>query len=561
MAPELRPRKQGLPVDHTYSAPYPNTIYTPPKPLPPKPPPDEQGDKEPNPKKRKVPVSLSEAGSSGGQVSTPKKRRHYGQRRRKISRKKRSRLIKNAKDFMAKSDMDTHAGLTGDQGLLTANDVGVETKLAVADSNSVFVSDGPKKSSLKKRQKVCPCCNRWKRPRVERRQSQRLVIKNYKLPFDQLPLVCKQKIFFSLSPTERGIAAQVCQEWKLLMMRPSLWSHLDFRIFNPALSPVGQKCRSQSSSRLPLLPQYEWFMTCGEYMSYQTRMVSYMKFLQEVRPQLLSLRFAFDIAHPRDDWLSHLVALLEHSIATGLRSVQMNWTCTPVRPPCADVFCCLFNKVRVAFQQHVSRVKEFYQLLDRFTALAPRVTTLEVPFPWTARSVLYLCRLQQIHVLKLTKYVHFSVVDQDLIDTVLSKMPELSELEIQLCCPSFANRTLYKASHPRLEVLDISQCQGFFLRSVNLPNLRVFRTARPHWQGPLVGQGGTNIVPCLYNVLKKGAPSLTMINKHRLHVYWKEFMYEEVDTLLGGICYCKNHLDRARQHQQQQEQQQQDQQL
>ena len=382
------------------------------------------------------------------------------------------------------------------------------------------------------------CCHNWKHFKIDdsledRRYSERLVKKNYKLPFYSLPDVVKLHIFSFLTLKERAAAALVCSEWAELMRHPRVWNDIDFTVFDAPIQKLKHSPQSKSF-------QFRWFTTCTEYNQYRQRLLAFVEFLKKMHPMLEYLRFAFDIAHPKDGWLQVVSDFLDHSQCRDLKTVDLEWTDTPVRPPCADVFCCLFNKVRVIFTHHIRRVKTFHKLMDQLTKVAVSLTNVSVPFDWSPRSILLMCRLKELRVLKLQKYVLLRKMDQNLIDVLLANLPNLHHLKLEVCMPSYSNRQTYKICHPQLQILDISQCQGFFVKSMNLPELQTLYIGRMPWRGPLVDRE-TNTIPCLYEILHAGAPKLQQVNKHKLQAYWVEFMYEEFDTALERLCPCKDH--------------------
>ena len=381
--------------------------------------------------------------------------------------------------------------------------------------------------------KPCPskqkACRKRPRDTAElenRRQSQRLVIKNLKLPFSDLPPECKLMIFSFLSPQERCVAALVCHAWNELMCLPGLWSNVNLNIFDATMMNKGN-----GSPRMGM---------CAKFNQYMVRMRKYFAFLNGVNPTMKSLAFRLDVAHPRDNWLHLIVALLEAALCDSLQSVDVDWTVTPVRPCQVDLFCCVFNKVRSAFRHHRLRVKCFHQLMATLTTRAPYVRTLRMPFDWSPRSVLYLCRWRQLEVLRLTKYISLSRLTQDLLDTVLDNLPCLRHLELDLCMATYSSETLYSLSHRSLETLDVSHSQGFFLKRVRLPRLRTVCVNRNKWQGPLA-PGRCEYLPCFYNLFTVGSPSLSFINRYRLQAYWRDFLYDELDLLLKKLCPCKVH--------------------
>lgn len=386
---------------------------------------------------------------------------------------------------------------------------------------------------------MCSSCGkRWKRFRhshddEERRHSRRLVVKNFKLPFDQLPVVVKLRIFEYLSPQERGLLAVVCKEWAYLLRSPRLWAKLDLACFNP---PV-QRIKHHPNAK-PF--QFSWFTTVNDYVTYKQRMLNFFEFLRDLEPRLSSFSMCFDISSERDQWLKLITDLLDHCQCRDLTRLAANWTLTPVQPPCMETFCCLFNKVRHLVHLHFARVRKFYLFLEKITRKMCHLQCIQMPFDWSPRSVLLLCRLTHLQSLSLQRYINMRCLSQELLETVLRALPDLHSLTLEVVQPVFSSRQTYKLEHQQLRTLDLSGSKGFFLHKLVTPQLRVFRTSRHPWHGPLVARS-TNCTPCLYELLRQGAPQLTQISKHKLHPYWLEYMYEELDLALERICPCKYH--------------------
>ena len=388
----------------------------------------------------------------------------------------------------------------------------------------------------RKRNLCSACCEGLKRRKTddhERRRSDRLVVKNYKLPFEQLPVVVKLHIFKYLSPQNRGTVALVCKEWANLLRSPRLWSRLDLSCFDPPEKKV-----KHYPNMKPF--QFKWFTTIQDYNAYKDRMDIFFEFLAVVQPRLRSLSFQFDVGNEMDDWLLKISDFLDNCQCRDLTKLRVNWTETPVQPPCMRSFCCLFNKVRLMLRQHLERTPYFHDFLEKITSCIPNLQNLTMPFEWSPRSVLLLSRFTNLRSLTLKCYVNMHNLSQDLLDALLRAMPKLQYLSLEIVILTYSSKKLYRKKHSDLQTLDLSGSKGFFLSSLVTPQLRVLRTHRHPWRGPLVASR-TNTIPCLYDLVRHDAPMLTHINKHKLHAYWLDFMYDELDTCLENLCPCKYH--------------------
>lgn len=288
-----------------------------------------------------------------------------------------------------------------------------------------------------------------------------------------------------------------------------------------------------------------WCITAEEhncigncYIRYRVRVKQFMAYLKELRPILRSLEFKFDIGELADRYLQPLESLIYESNTKDLRYACMNWKETPVRPFWTD----MVRDVRCdeVMQRHRLRQGLFASFFDMFTQKCPKVETLIIPFDWSDRSVECLLRLKNLQSLVLEKYFVFQKLCQDLMDRLLIGLKCLKQLMLEVWTPSGQNLVFFALVSTTIEYLDISQSRGFYLNAVHLPNLKTFRVARHPWNGPLVPADRVN-VPCIYEVLSEGAPSLKKINEHHLKKTWREETYTTLEEVLKSVCSCRKH--------------------
>ena len=407
-----------------------------------------------------------------------------------------------------------------------------------------------------KMKRICSSCTNechWRRKRCpslqpesdSRRQSERLIKMNYKFPFEDLPHVCKLKIFSYLSINEKGVASQVSLEWNRLMKSPGLWSHINFSSFSPTgLAVKSKQCRSAKVTPTTFFHgPYPWLSNYIEYDDYKARISKFLAYMEDIRPKLRHLSFTYDVGQPKDEWLKWMIALLNGSQCHDLAYANIDWTWTPLRLSCSDRYCCLFNKMQIKYRIHETRVHSFNKLQEVLAKVAPRLVHLKTPFDWSPRSVLLMCRLKEVRTLQLGQYMMLKGIQQEMLDTLLRNMPQLRELEVKVCSPYYNSTSTYAIRHPGLELLDISLCKGFFLHELMCPRLTVLKVGRYPWKGPIVNKA-TNKLPCMYTMCRQGAPRLAYINRHHIQAYWVEFLYDELNTVLCKVCSCKDHLYR-----------------
>lgn len=349
------------------------------------------------------------------------------------------------------------------------------------------------------------------------------IVEKESFPFQKLPADCMLKIFSFLTPVERGQAAQVCSQWRTLVKSSSLWSVVDLTTF-----PL---CTKKSA-------RHECTELC--YAAYRNRMKKFIKYLISVKPALHSLSFAYDIGEYKDGWLENLQSLIKASRCLELEVAHLNWKETPIRPFWSESITWSTNDYNELMHRHRHRQRLFVNFFDLFTAAAPNVKQLVLPFDWSQRSLLALSRLRRLENLVLEKYFVFQTMDQESLDTLFRQLTNLRRLILEVWTPSGRGLIFYHLTSASLEYLDVSQCRGFYLGTVNLPRVQVFKISRHPWNGPLVSADSVN-VPCVYEVLCEGAPALRQLNEHTLRPDWRDNPYEELDVVLKAICSCRVH--------------------
>ncbi len=341
--------------------------------------------------------------------------------------------------------------------------------------------------------------------------------------FDQLPQDCQLKIFTFLSPQERGFAARVCTEWNQLMKTPSLWNIIDLTSF-------------------PLCSKSSLAHKCGPlcYEIYKRRLKHYIRYLEGIGPAMKSFSFALDIVDYKDGWLKSIEALLRRSHCHDLEFVHLNWKETPIKPLWLAQYSYSPDEYQEYMHRHRHRQRLFVNFFDCFTCAAPNIQKLILPFDWSDRSLECLCRLQSLHALVLEKTFIFQGLQQSALDQLFAGMTNLQRLILEVWTPSGKGLLLYRIQSQILRYLDVSQCHGFYLQELTAPDLEVFKVSRHPWKSPFTCVDSVHI-PCIYDVLCKGAPNLKQLNEHTLHPDWNITIYAELDTVLHAVCSCRQH--------------------
>jgi len=354
-------------------------------------------------------------------------------------------------------------------------------------------------------------------------------------PFEALPEVCQRHVFSYLTVLERGRASLVCRRWHTLLQSVTFWTDVDLTVF-----PLCCRCSCRSSG--------DPCTSVSCYEMYKERVQSYVEHVERVRPNLRRLSFAFDIGDYTDDWLDLLYGLLRSLRCSELTSVQLNWKETLAKSP-KIVEATLLSWSSTTDSDYKSyhrrRQRLFAGFFELFVSSAMNVVDLSMPFDWSSRSLQSLGRLQRLQVLKLDVYFVPQPVDQDAVDELLRSVPQLRYLSLAVCVSSGPGLVPYSFHSRSLRHLDVAQCRGFYLGHVDLPKLTsLVATVQPS-HGPLgvVGNSRANVnaIPCIYDILRHGAPALRCLNGQNLRPDWSDMYTDDLHAVLQDICACLAH--------------------
>lgn len=342
-------------------------------------------------------------------------------------------------------------------------------------------------------------------------------------PFEMLPDLCKQKIFSYLNAVDKGHSAQVCTNWRDLMSS-SVWDTIDLS------SDLGFGC-------LPSANHSVEGKECHE--CYCKRVNDFFIYLNRIQPTIRRLDFYFDIGdinNNSNNYLDNIQRGLIPSLCIHLRYVRVNWKDSRDRwldPGHQPDHNALFS-----YKLHLRRFTYFFEY---FTTIVPSLTTLILPFDWNQKTIQSLTRLKSLQSLVLKRVNRSQSLMQSHLDLVLSELPSLKQLLLEVWLPSGDGLIPYTLKSDSLENLDISESHGLYLNQVDLPNLKGIRIARHILHGPLKSFNRLNL-PCLHSVLSNGAPKLSKINDHYLQPNWHHEIYVTLEEVLRAVCSCRNHL-------------------
>jgi hypothetical protein len=332
--------------------------------------------------------------------------------------------------------------------------------------------------------------------------------------FSDLPAELKLRIFSLLSATERGIAARVCREWRALMRVSTLWAVID-----TSQLPVCTIVHSHGSS-------------CRTAQRH--RACQFLMHVGDTRAVVRRLCLAGDICDA--EWRGTLESFFSMVRLHELTTAQLEWASDE---PSDNAEA---NERARRAQRH------FVGVFETFTQVAPKLSTLILPFDWSDRSVQLLLNLSHIHTLVLEKYFTYQCLTQSSLDAILAHLRNLRRLHLEVWIASGNGSVAFSISSPTLEFLDLSQCRGFDVAYVDLPRLSVIKLSRVYpWHGSLIVRGdlaGMDIChPCVREVLACGALNLRVINEHKVNPQWSDFSstYSELELVLSAVCSCAKH--------------------
>ena len=347
----------------------------------------------------------------------------------------------------------------------------------------------------------------------------------------KLPPELKLKIFSYLNQREKGQCMFVSTEWNSIIRSPELWQHVNLREFRLCYGHGDTSGSAHVYDGPDTAMDTSSYSQCTQqcYGLYINRIENYISFLIDIQPKVKRLEFSFDLIE--DNWMA-TVDRLFHLNMSELRYADINWRDTPTKPSYLSSPNQNLNDVKYKTRR---RCRKFLNFLEEFVEEAPNLQSLVIPFEWSSRSMKALLSLKRLKNLALEKYFVFQRPVQEVFNS-LGQMPCLERLVLEIWTPSSADMSKYSIISPSLRYLDLSQCRGFYLQSVDLPLLEVFIDERKPWNGPLTFPSQINL-PCIGNILREGAPKLLRINTSVI----TSMESEAVEAILKTICPCRHH--------------------
>lgn len=248
---------------------------------------------------------------------------------------------------------------------------------------------------------------------ISRRDQQRRIL------FCDLPPELKLRVFGLLSATECGIGSQVCRDWRRLMHVSTLWSVVDTRQLPTCNQPHvhNNLCR----------------------LSQRRRICQFLNYVANRRAVVRRLYVSGDVCDI--EWRSTLESFLVTVRCHELTIAQFEWN------DHATLTTSIENNEQMRRAQ-----RYFVNVLEIFVRVAPKLTTFILPFDWSDRSVDLLVRLRHLQTLILEKYFNYQYLQQSSLDTVLSRLPSLRRLHLEVWIASGSGLIQFTVCSPTLQV-------------------------------------------------------------------------------------------------------------
>ncbi|KAJ8249449.1 hypothetical protein GJAV_G00235040 [Gymnothorax javanicus] len=344
--------------------------------------------------------------------------------------------------------------------------------------------------------------------------------------FNSLPVECQLHVLAFLSEVDKCSAALVCSSWSRLVRSGRLWRVADFS--RRGASHAGQEGLLVSNR---------------EFERWKAWVNHYAHHLISRGASLLTLRASFDLGDRYNKWGELLSHLLDSVHCRDLCQLDLNWTFTLLEP--LDL-----RPLGAGSQQEsitkADQVENFQILLAKLSHSCPRITKMRLHFDWSETSVSLLSQFCHLRVLELKYFWVFKGVNPSTLQTLTRALPSLRSLTLHVLVPLRNLGVSYTLESDSLEFLDVSQSRGLVFSRLCLPALRELRAKKAVRGITLDRRTRLRIQsrwPCLYQVLKEGAPKLQALNNERLLPGWREQGYRELTAILQQACYCLQHLD------------------
>ncbi|KAK0057997.1 hypothetical protein Bpfe_012650 [Biomphalaria pfeifferi] len=343
-------------------------------------------------------------------------------------------------------------------------------------------------------------------------------------PFQDLPDLCKIKIWSFLKQCDLGRSMLVCRSWHKSISNPQWWNVISLNELPYTCLP---RDRNGPTHTEPVC-----------HHCFRKRLFSFSAFLSRLRPIVKKFQFCLDISHPTDQFYTVVERFLLSADLKSLTYADINWKESPSRSNLRTVN----EPSQDILYRCRQRQRMFFRMFQDFVNVATQLTTLIMPFDWTEPNVENLCKLVKLENLVLEKYGTYNhTFTQEHMNKLTKSLVHLKKLLLQVSIPTGDSvMRLYQIESASLVVLDVSLCCGFYLQRITTPNLLKLRILPKPLKRNFFQQQ-TPEMPCMFSVLSVGAAQLKNINGHILEMETIDHPSIELSNLLSTLCWCPKH--------------------
>ena len=338
-------------------------------------------------------------------------------------------------------------------------------------------------------------------------------------PFQYLPVICKLEVFSYLKTCEKGVSASVCKEWNSLLNFPSFWKTVDLGFLrrNPHLQNEHSDNPETSSARL------------------KEKLLSFTSFMENLGVKIKHFTFDLEICFDVDA----IDSLLESHTSSELNSVTITWN---------NLIPATFHELQETPKPDFDYNRRRQQrqkvvFLKKFVKLVPKIESLTTPFDWSVGATSAISMLTSLRKLVLLKHSELQSLHQSSFDIVLNSLINLESLEVEVCTPSLSGLQDFSLKSSSLKHLKMSGSKGICFSCLKFPKLTHLEVRMEFYKCPLnvkITQESAKM-PCLYSLLRSGAPALKSINNHVLSKMWQHCRCAELESVLVDVCPCVAH--------------------
>jgi hypothetical protein len=305
-------------------------------------------------------------------------------------------------------------------------------------------------------------------------------------------------IFQYLSQANLAKCERVCQSW-LHVIRSGgskLWHRADI-----CYQGLRTRLRYEFSRQHPKRIRHLSDPQTGEILDPHKKLELYVQYLVQMKPRLLSMVISLDFLDERAS--KAIEFLISSGLCAELRDVRLRFIAEDRAMDSAlydehmyDMSCLHFNHTLKHLVQH-----------------CPRITCLHTQLHVGFESLKWLQQLSTLQELDMVCVPRVALLMPWHLEKLLTKLTCLQTLRLQVTVSrspySATALSRFRLCSASLRHLDVSDCVNLVLAGLELPRLEEFRATDTKLYSAF---RHTPDLPCLFEVLRAGCPSLRAVN-------------------------------------------------